>query len=391
MNNLTSPRKFQVLISIFVLGAGLVASSAHASNNWASGNSHQKVCADIGIETANCNSLVVLVDGTTTPFTSTSPTGQTPESIKNAYNYPTSPTAGAGKTIAIVAAFDDPTAEADLGTFSGQFGLPSCTSTNGCFLKVSQTGSTRYPKSDARWALEISLDIQWAHAIAPGAKILLVEAKSSSLKDLVIAENYAKINSDYVSNSWGLSEFPKESDYDSNFIQAGVSFFFASGDSGLPATYPSSSPNIVSVGGTSLHFVNGEFNSESGWLKGGGGCSLYEPAGSAQAHFDGYNCAGFRSTPDVALDADPVSGVSVFDSTPYITASGVSLTGWFQVGGTSASAPMVAARAAITGSVFDAATIYSDAITFRDITTGGNSGGCLVGFDLCSGRGSWIG
>src|SRR2546425_6876419 len=111
---------------------------------------------------------------------SIAPKGLSPAVIKSAYSFPTSLTAGAGKTIAIVDAYNDPTAEADLATFSSQYGLPSCTTANGCFKKVNQKGGSSYPKTNAGWALEISLDVQWAHAIAPGAKILLVEATTSS-------------------------------------------------------------------------------------------------------------------------------------------------------------------------------------------------------------------
>jgi hypothetical protein len=124
-------------------------------------------------------------------------------------------------------------------------------------------GTASYPRKGAGWALEISLDVQWAHAIAPGAKILLVEASSNSFANLLAAEDYAKTHADYVSNSWGASEFSGESSYDSHFIQSGVGFFVSSGDAGLPAEYPSASPNVISVGGTTLHFSGGTFTSET--------------------------------------------------------------------------------------------------------------------------------
>jgi subtilase family serine protease len=324
------------------------------------------------------------------PLATTGPTGLSPAQIAAAYGFSTSATAGAGKTIAIVDAYNDPTAEADLAVFSSQFGLPACTTANGCFKKVSQTGTTRYPRTNAGWALEISLDIQWAHAVAPGAKILLVEATSASTSNLMIAEDYARGHSQYVSNSWGGSEFSSEHSYDSHFTQAGVSIFVSAGDAGLPAEWPSASPNVISVGGTTLHFnSSGAVTSETGWSGGGGGCSLYETATAAQAAFGGYgqvNCAGKRATPDVSLDADPASGVSVYDSTPYQGQSG-----WWVVGGTSASSPMWAARSAVAGVVVDSALVYGSSITYRDITSGNNGASCLAGFDLCSGRGSWIG
>ena len=171
-----------------------------------------------------------------------------------------------GRTIAIVDAYDDPRAEADLGTFSSKFGLPPCTTANGCFKKVGQTGTTRLPRGNQGWALEISLDVQWAHAVAPGAHVLLVEANSASFTDLMAAVDYAKAHAQYVSMSWGGSEFSGESAYDFHFQQSGVSFFVSSGDNGTPAEYPSASPKVISVGGTTLHFdSSGAVTSETGW------------------------------------------------------------------------------------------------------------------------------
>ncbi len=318
-------------------------------------------------------------------YASTSPTGLSPATIKSVYSFSTSSTAGAGKTIAIVDAYDDPTAESDLAVFSSQYGLPACTTANGCFSKVNQTGGTSYPRKDSGWALEISLDVQWAHAIAPGAHILLVEASSNSFANLLVAEDYAKTHATYVSNSWGGSEFSSENSYDSHFAQSGVSFFVSSGDAGLPAEYPSASPNVISVGGTTLHFSGGTFTSETGWSGSGGGCSLYESKNAAQTT-GSVNCNGKRATPDVSLDADPASGVSVYDSTRY-----QGQQGWFQVGGTSASSPMWAARSAVAGTTVNASYVYGNSITYRDITSGNNGASCLVGYDLVTGRGSWIG
>ena len=321
------------------------------------------------------------------PSASRSPTGLSPATIKSVYSFPTSLTAGADKTIAIVDAYDDPTAEADLGVFSLQYGLPACTTANGCFSKVNQTGGSSYPRANAGWALEISLDIQWAHAIAPGARILLVEATTNSFTNLLAAEDYAKAHAQYVSNSWGGSEFSGETAYDSHFVQAGVSFFVSSGDAGTPAEYPSASPNVISVGGTTLNFSGGNFTSETGWSGSGGGCSQYETATSAQANFSTFgqvNCGSSRGTPDLSLDADPNSGVSVYDSTRY-----QGQQGWWQVGGTSASSPMIAARAADAGVVVNSTYVYGSSITYRDITSGNNGASCLVGYDLVTGRGSW--
>jgi subtilase family serine protease len=350
---------------------------------------NRRVCGPPAVGAAACHARVTVSPDGITPMASSSPTGLSPAMIKSAYNFPSSSTAGAGQTIAIVDAYDSPRAESDLAVFSSQYGLPPCTSANGCFEKVNQTGGTKLPRPDSGWALEISLDIQWAHAIAPGAKILLVEASSNSFTNLLAAEDYAKTHAHYVSNSWGASEFSSESQYDSHFIQPGVSFFVSAGDAGLPADYPSSSPNVLSIGGTRLTFnTDGTLASETGWSSGGGGCSTYETATVAQAAFAEYSqvgCAGRRSTPDLSLDADPASGVSVYDSTKYQGQSG-----WFTVGGTSASAPMIAARSAITGTVIDSVYVYGNGITYRDITSGNNGAACLTGYDLCTGRGSWL-
>ncbi len=377
------------MTKLFALASALAVAALVLSGAGGAANEHAAaaaVCPASPIGAAHCHALVA-TGANGNPDASTSPTGLSPATIKSVYNFPTS--TGAGKTIAIVDAYDDPSAESDLGVFSGQYNLPGCATANGCFQKVDQRGGTAYPRKDAGWALEISLDVQWAHAIAPGAHILLVESDSNSFANLLAAEDYAKANAQYVSNSWGGSEFSGESGYDSHFARAGVSFFVSSGDAGLPAEYPSASPNVISVGGTTLHFSGGNFTSETGWSGGGGGCSAYETATSAQSGFSQYgqvNCGAKRATPDVSLDADPASGVSVYDTVRY-----QGQQGWFTVGGTSASSPMWAGRAADSGAVVSSAYVYGNNITFRDITSGNNGAPCLVGFDLCSGRGSWTG
>jgi subtilase family serine protease len=376
---------FAVLAGVLVAGTlGTVAASganSHASS--------RAVCPSPPSGYGHCHALVV-TDAKGNPDATGAPAGLSPAVIKSAYGFSTSLAAGSGKTIAIVDAYDDPTAESDLAVFSSQYGLPACTGANGCFQKVNQRGGTSYPRKDPGWALEISLDIQWAHAIAPGAQILLVEADSNSFTNLLAAEDYARTHAQYVSNSWGGPEFSSEASYDSHFVQPGVSFFASAGDTGVPAEYPSASANVISVGGTTLHFDSGGvLTGETGWSSGGGGCSTYENAGGAQSAYSGYaqvNCKGKRATPDVSLVADPSSGVSVYDSTRY-----QGQTGWFTVGGTSASSPMWAGRSAVAGASVDAAYVYGSSITYRDITAGNNGASCLIGYDLCSGRGSWLG
>src|SRR4051812_14859483 len=321
--------------------------------------------------------------------------GWTPATLTAAYGVTWKPTLGAGKTIAIIDAFDSQSAESGLGVFSAQFGLPACTSANGCFKKVNQVGNpSPMPAPNADWALEISLDVQWAHAMAPGAKILLVEARDSSFDNLNAAVMYANNISDatYLSNSWGAPEFLGQAAYDSVFTpKPGKSMLFASGDDGAkPASYPSSAPNVVSVGGTTLS-TSGSVVTESVWVGGGGGCSKYALAPAAQLNFAQYKQAGckkgLKATPDLAAIADPATGVGVVMNGAFLG---------FAVGGTSLATPVVAALAAGAGIPLNADSIYGTGLTFRDVNKSTvrrsktNGVSCKVGFDMCTGRGSLV-
>lgn len=375
-------------LSVLLIGLAVVLLLTVSGPAVASSNSSTIVaCPSANSGSARCLAAAVST-GTT------SPTGVSPAQILAAYGWPKALSAGAGETIAIVDAKDDPNAEADLAVFDGQYGLPPCTTANGCFTKVDASGGTNYPPSNNGWDFEISIDIEWAHAVAPGAKILLVEAQSNSLAHLLAAVDYAKAHARYVSMSWIGNEFSTESKDDGHFAQPGVSFFAGSGDDVAqtnPTGYPAVSPNVVSVGGTQLNFdASGNLLGEAGWSAGGGGCSAYETANPAQAAFTYYGqvgCAGLRAVPDVAADSAPASAVSVYDSNPFGGQTG----NWFAGYGTSVATPMWAARSADAGIVVDAPLIYSSTITYRQITTGGNGNPCLPVFNLCSGRGSWIG
>jgi subtilase family serine protease len=322
-----------------------------------------------------------------------------PAQVITAYNFPTTNSTGGlpgtGKTIAIVDAYDDPSIASDLATFDTQFGIPqlaSCviTPTSGpCLQKVNWQGGTTYPAYNQGWAMEISLDVEWAHAIAPGASILLVEANSSQWPDLVRSITYASAHAQFVSMSFGGTELSAEKTYDLAFSSASTSYFAAAGDAGLGAAWPSTSPKVISVGGTTLNLsTSGTISSEPGWASGGGGCSTYETATSSQASYSTYaqvNCAGKKATPDVAADGNPNTGGFVYNSNNYY-----GTTGWFTVGGTSLATPIWAARAANSGVVVNSGYIYgTNAINFHDITSGGNAAGCLVGYDLSTGLGSW--
>jgi subtilase family serine protease len=318
----------------------------------------------------------------------TSPYGLTPAQVRAVYNLPS--TGGFG-TIAIVDAYDSPTAESDLNVFSAQYGLPACTTANGCFTK-HMVGKVR---ADSGWALEIALDIQWAHAIAPNAKILLVEAKSASGNDLLAAVDYARGRSDVVaiSMSWGGGEFSTETASDFHFTSAyGATFFASSGDNGTGASWPACSPNIVSVGGTKLNFnADGSLASETAWSGSGGGVSKYVPMPAFQSTFG--LTGGKRLIPDVSYNGDPASGVSVYDSYSY-----QGQKGWFAVGGTSAGSPQWAAIKSLGLSASNA-FFYQDAAGinaasyFRDIASGTN-GTCgavctaAPGYDTVTGLGS---
>lgn len=325
------------------------------------------------------------------PVTNTSPSGLSPAQIKAVYNLPSG---GGSGTIAIVDAYNDPNVESDLNVFSNQFGLPACTTANGCFEKHLMFSKIR---SDSGWGLEESLDTEWAHAIAPSAKVLLVIAKSASGNDLLAAVDYARKRSDVtaISMSWGGGEFSGESSYDYHFSSpTGAAFFASSGDSGASVSWPAVSTNVIGVGGTTLNLVNGGLSSETAWSGSGGGLSNYESAPSYQTSYGVPQANGKRAVPDVSYNADyQISGVSVYDSYGY--------QGWLIVGGTSAGAPQWAAIKALGGTV-SSTKLYQDASTpsayttyFRDITSGTN-GTCgfyctaQTAYDYITGLGSPI-
>jgi subtilase family serine protease len=249
---------------------------------------------------------------------------------------------GSGETIAVVDAYRDPDLRPDLDTFDARFDLPAYNLT-----VVNSTGGTwPLPVQDAGWDEEIELDLEWAHAIAPGANLMLVEANSSSLNDLLTAVNYARDVSgvSVVTMSWGASEFFGENNYDGTFTTpAGHSnevFAAASGDDNA-SEWPSTSPNVLSVGGSTLYTRDsaGDYSKEGGWASDGGGYSAFEPE---PAYQEIAQESGSRTTPDVSFNANPTTGFAIYDSTPYNGQSG-----WEEVGGTSAAVPAWAGLVAI--------------------------------------------
>ncbi len=337
---------------------------------------------------------------------STTPTGYSPAQIRAAYGIDgitfssgTVAGDGAGETIAIVDAYSDPNITADLAAFDAEYGLASPPS-----FTVDNLGATT---TDAGWALETALDVEWAHAIAPDANIVLVEASSSSVQALFSAVSYASNlpGVGVVSMSWGASEFAGETNYDTLFAtpagHINVTYVAASGDSGAMSgvTYPSASPNVLAVGGTSLTLSSGgSYGSESGWSGSTGGFSSFEAEPSYQvASLESVGLSdGRRTTPDVSLDADPSTGYSVYDSVPYDGQSG-----WFEVGGTSGATPAWAGLVAITdqglATVGQGTLSTSELLTelyslpssdFNDITSGSNGYSATAGYDLVTGLGS---
>ena len=396
---------------------------------------------------------------------SSSPYGLSPNQVRGAYGLGTYASGvlsngisfggingdGTGQTIAIVDVYDDPNAATDLNTFSTYFGLPTFGSSGGpTFEKLNQTGGTSLPVTDPSgpysstgantWEIEESLDIEWAHAMAPMANIILFEATSASNSDLYTAVQTAAKTSGVVavSMSWSGAEYSGETGDDSYFttpsghlggsatmggteLAGGVTFLAAAGDSGAYASntttispqYPATSPNVVAVGGTTLNVSGNTWSSETTWGNGtssgsagggGGGISAYESQPSYQKGVVSNYSTTNRTYPDVSADANPNTGVPVCDSWDF-----GSSTPWFggYIGGTSLATPLWAGMIAVAdqgratrglGSLNGATQTLPDlyklaASDFHDITSGSSTGPSptyspATGYDLTSGRGS---
>jgi hypothetical protein len=344
----------------------------------------------------------------------------TPANLHAAYALPNETATSSTQTIAVIDAFDDPSAEADLGVYDQQFDLPACTSANGCFRKLDEEGkASPLPPENGEWAGEISVDVQMAHAICQGCHVLLVEANSEELTDLGAAVNAAvSAGATEISNSYvgpeetaiaGFYEELARSDYE----HPGLVVTASSGDCGYlnqacpkePATanFPADSPDVVAVGGTSLTEKKETWNSTA-WDEGGSGCSEIFVAPSWQSalsSFTATGCGSGRSVADVAAVANPGTGVDIYDSTPEGNGNP---TGWTVFGGTSVASPIIAAEFALAGGAhgvaFPAATLYAHLQRegLYDVVSGSN-GSCggatscraVVGFDGPSGVGSPVG
>jgi subtilase family serine protease len=330
-----------------------------------------------------------------TPLAAAAPAGgYGPADIQSAYALP-SATAGSGQTVAIVDAYDDKTAEQDLATYRSTYGLPACTTANGCFKKVNQSGvQGSYPANNQGWALEISLDLDMVSAACPNCKILLVEATNNSNANLYAAEDTAaRLGANVISNSFGAGESSSDPSSNVHFNHPGVAITVSSGDSGYGVEYPAASPYVTAVGGTSLNKASNTRGwSESVWSGAGSGCSAYEPKQSWQTDS---GCAR-RTVADVSAVADPNTGVNVYDSncSGLNKLLGQCFAGWGIVGGTSASAPIVGsvyALAGNTGSLTYGSFPYSHTASLNDVTSGGNSTtGCSPAY-LCTGSAGYDG
>ena len=382
----------RVVTSALIVGSGVVLAtasmSAPASATPTASVAHgsERTCtATPAPDHASCLARVVTTAShkpmaVSRAAAAATPSGFGPADIRAAYKL-TAATSG-GKTVAIVDAYNDPTAEADLGVYRKQYGLAACTTANGCFKKVSQTGTTTYPKTDAGWATEISLDLDMVSAACPDCHILLVEAKSTSFTDLGAGVNYAATQGvSAISNSYGGSDSSSVSAYS----HPGIAITASTGDDGYGIESPASFDSVVAVGGTSLTKATTTTRgwTEKAWSGAGSGCSTLNAKPSWQTAAT--QCSG-KATADVSAVADPNTGVAVYDSTAYEGASG-----WQVYGGTSASSPIIASVYTQGGNLsgYPAGYTWSHSTALNDVTSGTN-GTCSPKV-LCTSGAGWDG
>lgn len=373
------------LLAIAAAGAASAASSSKLPKPLPA-HSERAVCASFDIGLAHCDAHVVTHENGAQPLaTPTYTSGYAPSQLVSAYNLPSG---GAGQTIAIVDAYDNPSAESDLGVYRSQFGLSPCTTANGCFKKVNQSGGSAMPTGDTGWGQEIDLDIEMVSAVCPSCQILLVEASSNSFADLGAATNYAAAHATAVSNSYGGGEFLGEtsSSYAGPYNHSGVAITASSGDNGYGVETPAAYNTVVAVGGTSLTTAaNARGWTEAAWSGAGSGCSSYVVKSSWQTD---PGCSR-RTVADVSAVADPNTGVAVYDS--YGSTGG---NNWYVFGGTSVASPIVAAVYGLAGNAaslgYAAQYAYAHSSSLFDVTTGSN-GTCTrkrntLGAYLCQAR-----
>ncbi|GHO62766.1 peptidase S8 [Ktedonobacter sp. SOSP1-52] len=367
---------FRLLCLATAASLAILAFSAPAfAKQTANGFRSHHICTTASTGFAQCSAIQV--DSTSQGLTpkASSPSGLNPADLQAAYNLP-SATAGSGQTIAIVDAYNDPNAESDLAVYRSQFGLPACTTANGCFRKVDQNGGTNYPRGNSGWAEEIALDLDMVSAICPNCHILLVEASSNSFTNLGTAVNTAvSLGANAVSNSYGGSESSGESSSASYYNHPGHIITASSGDGGYGVEVPAAYNTVVAVGGTSLSRSSTTRGwTETAWSGAGSGCSAYITKPSWQSDS---GCAR-RTVADVSAVANPNTGVSVYDT--YGQGSG-----WMVFGGTSVASPIIASVYGLAGnasSVNAASSLYSHTGSLYDVTSGSN--GSCGGSYLCT-------
>lgn len=314
-------------LAIAIAAAPVAISAGATGATSPSTTKHEVVCKHAGTARARCFAIRVdhLARGRVRH--EATPVGYGPSDLQAAYALPGA-TAGDGETVAIVDAYDDPTAEADLAVYRSQFHLAPCTTADGCFRKIDERGGSDYPEADPGWSEEISLDLDMVSATCPRCHILLVEADSASMANLGAAVKAAVAQgANAVSNSYGGPD-AKDSTYGRYYHHAGVAVTASAGDDGYGVSYPASSKWVTAVGGTTLRRATSARGfAETAWSESGSGCSTLNATTWQPADTTG--CTG-RAVADVAAVADPATGVAVYDSTPYETA-----VGWLTFGGTS--------------------------------------------------------
>jgi subtilase family serine protease len=367
---ITVPRRFVVAVASFsvVLGLPVMASPATAAGGQSSSHA---VCGAVSPGYARCLSRQV-----DNARLAGSPSGYNPPDLQSAYKLPSS-TAGSGQTVAIVDAYDDPNAASDLNVYRSQFGLPRLGTGGPTFTKVNQSGVVgNYPLRNAGWGEEISLDLDMVSAICPNCNILLVEASSNSFANLSAAvDEAAALHANEISNSYGGSEYSNEVNDQSHYNHPGIAITVSSGDSGYGVQFPAASQYVTAVGGTSLAKASNTRGwTETVWSGAGSGCSAYI---AKQIWQTDSGCSN-RTVADVAADADPNTGVSVYDTFRE--------PGWLVFGGTSVASPIIAsvyALAGNAGSVTYGSYPYSHTSSLFDVTAGSN--GSCGGSYLCTG------
>lgn len=360
-------------------GLALLPPTAHAA-----APAVQKAgCATVQSGHANCWAERLIGVPGATGVRPAAPSGMGPSDIRSAYALPDT---GSGMTVAIVDAYDDPNAESDLATYREQYGLPACTTANGCFRKADQRGGTDYPQGDSGWSEEITLDLDAVSAACPQCHILLVESDDNNNPTMYAAVDEAvRLGAKFVSNSWSSPEDSGDGQYESHWDVPGVLFAFATGDNGYNGgtQYPASSARTLAVGGTSLTRDSSARGwSESAWSGAGSGCSAYHARSAWQAAVS--TGCGNEANSDVSADADPQTGLAIYDT--------YSAPGWQQYGGTSLATPLITAMYALAGAPGandnPASYPYAHTDQLNDVTSGGN-GSC--GAPMCAARSGWDG